>query len=292
MATGAAVTRGSLRAWPEQPPSLDAWRAIGEDRHGHALPSSAGGRSGPAIPGGKAVSPFRGWRGPTPTPGLPSSPEVEAVTDRGVIRRRRLSPAPSAPVDGASVDPSDPADAVDAGRALFDGYVLRDEGTDGPADQIRQASGPQSAPWRAPRHAPRRWRGPSPKRRVQRSRRVVAVAGVRGGTAPRQPLRGTHEVWPRRVCWLSHLSGVRKARSRQPQMPRIKRAASAFRRAHARRGSRLELRSHLGSGAKLRQVACSIKQSSENRPCIHFLESGPSSSVPALASGKASPYAL
>ena len=95
---------------------------------------------------------------------------------------------------------------------------------------------------------------------------------------------------------LSHLSGVRKARSRQPQMPRIKRAASAFRRAHARAGDpglSFARSSHLGSGAKLRQVACSIKQSSENRPRIHFLESGgPSSSVPALAIGKASPYAL
>ena len=30
--------------------------------------------------------------------------------------------------------------------------------------------------------------------------------GVRGGTAPRQPLPGTREAWPRRVGWLSHLS--------------------------------------------------------------------------------------
>ena len=37
-------------------------------------------------------------------------------------------------------------------------------------------------------------------------------AGVRGGTAPRQPLRGTREVWPRRVCWLPALSGVRHTR--------------------------------------------------------------------------------
>ena len=67
------------------------------------------------------------------------------------------------------------------------------------------ASSPQSAPWRATRHAPRRWRGPSPKRRVRRSRRAVAFVGVRGGTAPRQPLRGTRGVWPRRVGWLSHV---------------------------------------------------------------------------------------
>ena len=31
---------------------------------------------------------------------------------------------------------------------------------------------------------------------------AVAVGGVRGGTAPRQPLQGTREAWPQRVCWL------------------------------------------------------------------------------------------
>ena len=44
-------------------------------------------------------------------------------------------------------------------------------------------------------------------------------AGVRGGTAPRQPLRGTREVWPRRVCWLPGLSGVRQARPRRVCKP-------------------------------------------------------------------------
>ena len=29
------MPRGGRRPWPERPPSLDAWRAIGEDRHGH-----------------------------------------------------------------------------------------------------------------------------------------------------------------------------------------------------------------------------------------------------------------
>ena len=31
---------------------------------------------------------------------------------------------------------------------------------------------------------------------------AVAVGGVRGGTAPRQPLPGTREAWPQRVGWL------------------------------------------------------------------------------------------
>ena len=44
-------------------------------------------------------------------------------------------------------------------------------------------------------------------------------AGVRGGTAPRQPLRGTREVWPRGVCWLPGLSGVRQARPRRVCKP-------------------------------------------------------------------------
>lgn len=63
--TGAAVTRGSLRAWPERPPAPGTWRAIREDRHGHAVPSSAGGRSGPAIPGRKDIG-----RPGRPRPGL------------------------------------------------------------------------------------------------------------------------------------------------------------------------------------------------------------------------------
>ena len=55
--------------------------------------------------------------------------------------------------------------------------------------------------------APARWRGSSPTRRVQRPRCAVAVGGVRGGTAPRQPLPGTREAWPQRVGWLSRRSG-------------------------------------------------------------------------------------
>ena len=65
------------------------------------------------------------------------------------------------------------------------------------------ASTLRSGPWRATRHAPPRWRGSSPTRRVQRSSCAVAVGGVRGGTAPRQLLPGTREAWPQRVGWLS-----------------------------------------------------------------------------------------
>ena len=36
---------------------------------------------------------------------------------------------------------------------------------------------------------------------------AVAVGGVRGGRAPRQPLPGTREAWPQRVGWLSRRSG-------------------------------------------------------------------------------------
>ena len=42
--------------------------------------------------------------------------------------------------------------------------------------------------------------------------------GVRGGTAPRQPLRETHGVWPRRVGWLSHQT-VDKPALRPPSKP-------------------------------------------------------------------------
>ena len=69
------------------------------------------------------------------------------------------------------------------------------------------ASTLRSVPWRATRRAPPRWRGSSPTRRVQRPSCAVAVGGVRGGTAPRQPLPGTREAWPQRVGWLSRRSG-------------------------------------------------------------------------------------
>ena len=47
--------------------------------------------------------------------------------------------------------------------------------------------------------------------------RPLRLRGVTGGTAPRQPLRGTREVWPRGVGWLSRLSGVRQARPPRPR---------------------------------------------------------------------------
>ena len=58
---------------------------------------------------------------------------------------------------------------------------------------------------------PPRWRGSSPTRRVQRPRYAVAVGGVRGGTAPRQPLPGTREAWPQRVGWLPSAKHTRRA---------------------------------------------------------------------------------
>ena len=33
----------------------------------------------------------------------------------------------------------------------------------------------------------------------------LPLGGVRGGTAPCQPLPGTREAWPQRVSWLIHL---------------------------------------------------------------------------------------
>ena len=42
-------------------------------------------------------------------------------------------PGAERPVDPASVDSAHSTDAVDAGRILFDGYALRDEGADGAA---------------------------------------------------------------------------------------------------------------------------------------------------------------
>ena len=65
------------------------------------------------------------------------------------------------------------------------------------------ASGLRSVPRRATRRAPPRWRGSSP------TRRAVAVAGVRGGAAPRQPPQGTREAWPQGACWLTRLSAAR-----------------------------------------------------------------------------------
>ena len=103
------------------------------------------------------------------------------------------------------------------------------------------ASSLRSAPWRATRHAPRRWRGPSPKRRVRRSRRAVSVVGVRGGTAPRQPLRGTRGVWPRRVGCSPPLAAsdkhVRRSRRRSGPPRRNCSARASMNRAHRARAN-------------------------------------------------------
>ena len=69
-------------------------------------------------------------------------------------------------------------------------------------------------------------------------RRAVSVSGVRGGTAPRQPLLGTRGVWPRRVCWLSVLSRPRQTRPERPRRLRLNASHRPLRRAHAARGSR------------------------------------------------------
>ena len=76
-------------------------------------------------------------------------------------------------------------------------------------------------------HAPPRWH-------VQRSRCAVAVVGVRGGAAPRQPRSGTREAWPQRVCWLSRLSGQIRPPTREvPKADRPPPAAPPTRRATA-----------------------------------------------------------
>ncbi len=43
--------------------------------------------------------------------------------------------------------------------------------------------------------------------------------GGRGGTAPRQPLPGTHEAWPQRVGWLSHRNWPPAVASITPGIP-------------------------------------------------------------------------
>ncbi len=61
-----------------------------------------------------------------------------------------------------------------------------------------------------------RLRGPS----VECSSRRCCGGDLRGsggGTAPRQPPQGTHGVWPRGVCWLPLIRGVRQARPPQPR---------------------------------------------------------------------------
>ena len=65
------------------------------------------------------------------------------------------------------------------------------EGMDGAAHQTRQRQARRER-WRATRHAPRRWRGPSPKRRVRRSRRAVAVVGGQRGHSPPASPSGGH----------------------------------------------------------------------------------------------------
>ena len=97
------------------------------------------------------------------------------------------------------------------------------------------ASALRSAPSRATRHAPPRGRGSSPTRRVQRPSCAVAVGGVRGGTAPRQPLPGTREAWPQRVGWLPGISGVRQARPPHPRTLRLNAPHRPLRRARVPR---------------------------------------------------------
>ena len=159
-------------------------------------------------------------------PGSPSEPAPRASARRrsgGRSPRRPRRPSCGYSPTGDLVEVV--ADARQLPRALALHVGVRH----GPGVHSARATGApdptasslRSAPWRATRHAPRRWRGPSPKRRVRRSRRAVAFVGVRGGTAPRQPLRGTRGVWPRRVGWLSGESGVRQARPPQPRTLRL-----------------------------------------------------------------------
>ena len=49
-------------------------------------------------------------------------------------------PGSERPVDLAGVDPADATDPVDAGRSLFDGQALRDEGEDGAPHLVRVAT--------------------------------------------------------------------------------------------------------------------------------------------------------
>ena len=72
-----------------------------------------------------------------------------------------------------------------------------------------------------------------PKRRVRRSRRAVGVTGVRGGTAPRQPLPGTREAWPQRVGWLTHLKGARQPPGKRAGRPAVA-GISGWRSLHTR----------------------------------------------------------
>ena len=98
-------------------------------------------------------------------------------------------------------------------------------------------------------HAPPRWH-------VQRSRCAVAVVGVRGGAAPRQPRSGTREAWPQRVCWLMRLRGGRQARLPQPRTLRLNAPHRPLRRAHAPWGvpAWASLASRLRRGAKAGHV--------------------------------------
>ena len=122
------------------------------------------------------------------------------------------------------------------------------------------ASSLPSAPWRATRHAPPRWRGSSPRRRVRRSLRAVAVVGVRGGTAPRQPLPGTHGVWPQRVGWLPGLSGVRQARRRRVREPSSAAANAVAEHPRERSGEPVQRasRSAVGGGMEARDAGPSM----------------------------------
>ena len=63
-----------------------------------------------------------------------------------------------------------------------------------------------------------RLRGPSVGCSSRRRRRRRSP-GVRGGTAPRQPLRETRGVWPRGVGWLSRPKGGRQGRRQRGPEP-------------------------------------------------------------------------
>ena len=123
---------------------------------------------------------------------------------------------------GGSPEPPHAAVRKEAARHLVEGWR---EDLDRHQKSERAALGKAHAD--SARRIERQVREASPKRAFgtrsapnARPCRPLRLRGVTGGTAPRQPLRGTREVWPRGVCWLSRLSGVRQARPRPPRARR------------------------------------------------------------------------
>ena len=143
--------------------SLDAWHAIGEDRHGHAMPSSAGGRSGPAILCRKAFK--AGWDGRVRSlPGAATSPPRPPLPG---FARRCLS-ARRSPTGGSGL----------GSRATFNLYAVRPDrvGAD-PWDRLRAvivgifgAYGP----------SPRGWHG-RPPHCLDRRRLLRLLHAANGG---------------------------------------------------------------------------------------------------------------